>query len=39
MKTYTKEEPDEILRRHALRLADAPDGERADLYIHGRKNK
>lgn len=39
MKTYTKEELDEILCRHALRLADAPDGDRAFVCAHGRKNK
>ena len=31
MKTYTKEELNEILHRHALWLADEPDGERANL--------
>lgn len=39
MKTYTKEELNEILRKHTLWLADAPDGDRAFVCAYGRKNK
>lgn len=39
MKTYTKEEFDEILRKHAPRLADESDGVCAFVCAHGRKNK
>ncbi len=39
MKTYTKEELNEILHRHTLWLADEPDGVCAFVCAHGRKNK